>query len=98
MTDQGSGTGDEAGNGAEQRREKGRGNTCLAGVENEGGGSEVLAAGAQHIGGADIARPDGTDIPQPGQARQHETEGNGSDEIAAKNGKGDVDRLHEITP
>ncbi len=63
------------------------GGRALAGVAQEGDGRQVLAAGAQHIGRADIARTDTADV-DAGQPRRDIAERHGSQKVSADNGDG----------
>ena len=51
-------------------------------IEKKGQCGHLLVAGAQHVGGADIAGADRADIAQPGRLRQQQAKGNGAAEIA----------------
>ena len=53
--------------------EHGRG--ALQRVEQERQRGEALVAGAQHVGGADVARADGAHVAETGGARQQEPKG-----------------------
>ena len=55
---------------------------ALQRVAHQRRGREPLAAGAQHIGGADIARTDLADIAEPGEARENQAEGDRAEQIA----------------
>src|SRR5262249_3787662 len=58
------------------------GGGALAAVEQERRRRQPLAAGAQHIGGADIARADLTDVAEARRPGQQQAEGDGAQEIA----------------
>ncbi len=45
---------------------------------------QILAAGAQHIGGADIAGADGADVAAAGRARDDEAERDRAEQIAER--------------
>ena len=68
--------GSEPGGGEEHGRR------ALEPVAEEGGGGERLVAGPQHVGGADIARADGADVAEAGEAGEDQAEGNGAEEVA----------------
>ena len=53
-------------------------------VEEERQRGEALVAGAQHVGGADVARADGAHVAETGGARQQETERDRAEEIAER--------------
>ena len=55
-------------------------------VEDKGRGGEVLAAGAQHVGRADVARADRAQIPGAGEARQDQTERDRAEQVAEDEG------------
>ena len=60
-----------------------------------------FVAGAQHIGRADIARPDIAQVAQPHQPRQQHAKSDGADDIARQRPKEDhfnrsVDRGHQF--
>ncbi len=58
------------------------GGGALQRVTQQGRGSEPLAAGAQHVGGADIARPYRADVAQARQMREDDAERNRAKQIA----------------
>jgi hypothetical protein len=62
-------------------REQHRDRTLRA-VEDQRRRCEPLAPGAQHIGRADIARPDLPQIARAEQARQDDTKGNRTEQIS----------------
>jgi len=69
---------------AEQGGERQYGGRTLQRVEHQRCGGEPFVPGAQHIGGADVARADGADVAQAGEARQDEAEGNRAHQEAAR--------------
>ena len=60
---------------------------ALEHVAEKRGGGERLAAGAQHIGGADIAGADRAQIGPAGRARQHDAEGDRAEQVAEREGE-----------
>jgi hypothetical protein len=60
------------------------GDRSLERIGQQCGRGEFLVAGAQHIGGADVARSDLADIPKPGHAGQDQTERYRAAKIAEK--------------
>ena len=86
MAEKSAEAGDERGIGSgEMRREQNRGG-ALERVAQQGRGGQTLAAGAQHIGGADIAGADGADVGRAGGARQDQPERNRAEQIADREG------------
>jgi len=65
---------------------------ALQRVAEEGGERQPLAAGPQHVGGADVARADLADVAEPGGARQDEAEGDRAEAVAED--EGDENREH----
>ncbi|MCY1547652.1 hypothetical protein D9M68_837210 [compost metagenome] len=55
---------------------------ALERVEQQGRCGKLLVAGAQHIGRADIARADLSDVAQPGHAGQDQSEWDRAEQIA----------------
>ena len=82
MAEEGAQAGDQRGVGRRKMRgEQDRGG-ALERVAQQGRGREALAAGAQHIGGADIARADGAHVGPAGGARQDQPERDRAEQIA----------------
>src|SRR5689334_19904617 len=78
MTGKGGKTGDETGCLAAQRLHDEDRDRSLHRIGEKGQGRELLVAGAQYIGGADIAGADGPDIAMAGPAGEQQSEGNGT--------------------
>ena len=77
--------GAEAGEQAEVRPPQAgdqHGGRALQHVEQEGGGGEPLVAGAQHVGGADVAGADLAHVAQPGGAGEQQAEGDRAENVA----------------
>ena len=55
---------------------------ALQRIEQQGGGRQPLAAGAQHVGRADIARADLADVAQPRGAGQQQAERDRAQQVA----------------
>jgi hypothetical protein len=58
------------------------GQRALEGIEQQRRGGELLVAGPQHVGRADIAGPDGADIAEPCHAREDQAERDRPEQIA----------------
>ena len=82
MPEEGAEPGDEAGVAAEPPCGKQHRDGALEHVAEQRRGGEPLAAGAQHIGGADIAGADGADVLRAGEPREHEPERDRAEQIA----------------
>ena len=59
----------------------------LQAVEQKRRGREILATGPQHVGRADVARPDGADVGGAGQPRQQQAERDRAEEVAEAGGR-----------
>ncbi len=59
------------------------GGGTLAAIQQQGRQCQLLVAGAEHIGGADIAGADLADIAEAGEAGEDQAEGNRAQQIAA---------------
>ena len=59
---------------------------AFAGVEQQGHQRQSLVAGAQHIGGADIAAANGANIAKTGEAGQQQPAGHRAQQIAKRGG------------
>ncbi len=71
---------DHRGFGAEARCEPDR-QCALRGIEQEGQRGEFLAAGAQHVGRADIAGADVADVAKAGKLREDQAERNRAQQV-----------------
>ncbi len=60
------------------------GGGALQQVEQERERGKALVAGAQDIGGADIAGADLTEIAEPGELGEEQSEGDGAEQIAER--------------
>ena len=60
-----------------------KGGGPLAGVQQQGGQGQILAAGAQHVRRADISRADIAHVAGARRAGDDHAERNGSEQIAA---------------
>ncbi len=78
----------------DQRRQRrarlgdGHGDGALAHIQHQGQRRQSLAAGAQHVGGADIARPDLADVAEAGDSAQHQPERDRAQQVAEQRGGG----------
>src|SRR5262245_45516887 len=63
---------------------------ALEHVAQQRGGGETLAAGTQHVGGADVAGADGTDVLGAGKPRQYESEWDRTDQVTERQRRGVV--------
>ena len=63
---------------------EGRRQRALGEVEQERGQGQALAAGAQHVGGADIARADGADVARAGPAGEQQAERDRAQAVAGQ--------------
>jgi hypothetical protein len=62
------------------------GEECLSEVEQKGGEAEAFCAGAQNVGRADVAAPDGADVLMPDEPDEEISEGNRAQQICERNG------------
>ena len=62
-------------------RAKPDGGAAFEHVNEEGGRAETFAAGAEHVGGADVAAAEGADVLMPEKADQEVAGGNGAEQI-----------------
>jgi hypothetical protein len=61
------------------------GGGALEHIAEEGGRAQALAAGAQHVGGADVAAAHGADVLMAEEAHQHIAHGNGAEQVGNRN-------------
>ena len=54
---------------------------ALAGVEDQGRGRRALVAGAQHVGRADVARPDLAQVAEAERAGDEQAEGDRAEQV-----------------
>ena len=83
----------DAGQAGECARQQ-QGDRSLAGVEQQRGKRDVLTAGAQHVGRADIAGADIAYVAEARSLREHKPERNRAKEIAAHGGKYESKHQH----
>ncbi len=91
MADEGADAGGERRDRSEPGGEQ-HGDRALQSVEEEGRGRELPVAGAQDVGRADIAGADGADVTEAGAARQHQAEGDRTQQIAEGEGADEHER------
>ena len=92
MAEKGAERGDDGGIAAKNMRGDQNRRGALEHVAEQGRGGKALAAGAQNIGGADIAGADRAQIRRAGEPRQQNAERNRAAQIAEDEGRGVFDQ------
>ena len=87
-----------AGKGPSRRAASRTADGALGAVQQQRRRRQLLAAGAQHVGGADIARADRADVAEAGGAGEQQAEGDRAEQVADSKRRGRGRRSPEHPP